>query len=195
MENGHPARCSACVQSFASTKQYRSPPPAEKTIDEQLTEAVGQANVEGVHSLLLSGANPNCVRQLHVLHRNRLCPAYHADGSPMAETDPECHQPTTPLKLVGFRISDCMLTGEDLWRFKQIADLLIAHGGDARDALALMTNRYGEWTAEDAQKHDDESQGMGGDSGKQKARFAVDYAYGFASVFATVAEAAKSPPP
>ncbi len=45
-------------------------------------------------------------------------PVFDPDGQPLPEADPEFLQPTTPLKLVGFRLSDAMLGEAELWRFK-----------------------------------------------------------------------------
>ena len=158
MDYGLPARCKECVQCFLSMKRYPSPPPDPKSIDELLTEAVQNADVpvERVRELLVQGANPNYVRRRYVRDRSfKLSLVYGADGIPMPEEDEKCYQPTTPLKLVGFRISDCMLKEADLWRFKEVADLLLAYGADAKPALAIMENRYGTWVEFNEVKEDE----------------------------------------
>ena len=177
MDQGLPARCKECVQCYETTKRYPSPPPDPKSIDELLTEAVQNADVpvERVQELLAQGANPNYVRRRYVRDRSfKLSLVYRADGIPMPEEDEECKQPTTPLKLVGFRISDCMLQEADLWRFKEVADLLIAYGADAKPALAIMENRYG--TREESNEENEEE--------------ASGYSKAFCAVFDTVHRAA-----
>ena len=180
MDEGLPARCKVCIQCFLTTKRYPSPPPDPQNIDEMLTDAVQSADVERVRELLAQGANPNYVRRRYVRDchfRYRL--AYHADGTSMPEVDVECFQPTTPLKLVGFRISDCMLKEVDLWRFKEVADLLIANGADAKPALAIMENRYGTWEESGEENEDEEEEANG-------------ISVAFCAVFATVFRAATA---
>ena len=63
------------------------------------------------------------------------------DGHPLPERDPRT--PLTPLALVGFRISDCMLTVADLLEFKAVAELLLRAGADPKPAVACMKSRYG----------------------------------------------------
>jgi hypothetical protein len=149
LREGERARCTACIDA-GTTKRFAA--PLAPSLNEELTEAVGEGDVERVRALLQQGANANYVRQLSVRHYGSQAPifraAFSADGTAIPEDDPECVQPTTPLKLVGFRVSDCMLTEAQLWQFKDIADMLISHGAQARLALAHMEQRYGAWSNE-----------------------------------------------
>ena len=52
-------------------------------------------------------------------------------------------QPTTPLRLVMFRISDCDLTDDDLRRYAEIARLLLRFGADPEPAMQIAESRYG----------------------------------------------------
>ena len=190
MDEGLPARCKECVQCCERTKRYPTPPPDPLSIDEQLTIAVANADepVDKVRELLAQGANPNYVRRRYVRDHNfGLSLAYHADGSSMPEIDEECFQPTTPLKLVGFRISDCMLTEADLWRFKEVADVLIEYRADAKPALKIMENRYGKWEENEEEKEQQQGEEhVDNDEGRKGVQVA------FCAVFATVFRAATA---
>ena len=54
-------------------------------------------------------------------------------------------QPTTPLRMVMFRISDNDLTDEGLRTYAAIAKLLVEHGADARPAMDYAERRYGQY--------------------------------------------------
>jgi len=54
-------------------------------------------------------------------------------------------QPTTPLRLVMFRISDSDLTDDDLHRYAAIAQLLVQHGADPGPAMQIAESRYGPY--------------------------------------------------
>ena len=94
-------------------------------INEDLKEAIEFHNVEAVHDCLKRGADPNCVW-------------------PMLSESPE-NQPTTPLRMVIFRISDNLLEDSDLKQFAEIATLLLNYGADAKPAMQLAELRYGEY--------------------------------------------------
>jgi hypothetical protein len=74
--------------------------------------AISAVDLSGVRSALEREANVN-----FCLSRDEDEP----DGS---------IQPTTPLRLVVFRISDCCLSNEELVRFAEIARVLLAAGTD-----------------------------------------------------------------
>jgi hypothetical protein len=93
-------------------------------LDEALMQAVERFDVEKVHACLRAGANPNYV--------------YEWDGD-------NTHQPTTPLRMVVFRISDNFLEDEDLNEFAEIAKLLIQYGAEVEPARQLARLRYGEF--------------------------------------------------
>ena len=54
----------------------------------------------------------------------------------------DCVQPTTPLCMVVFCISDCLLTDKDQMEFKDIAKLLVQAGAETGDALKMAEERY-----------------------------------------------------
>ena len=97
----------------------------KEPLDEALMKAVEGYDVEKVHAFLRAGANPNYVR-------------YYSGGDVR-------HQPTTPLSMVIFRISDSRLEDEDLRNFGLIAKLLIQYGADVEPARQLARLRYGEF--------------------------------------------------
>jgi hypothetical protein len=149
-ESGVPARCQACV---ASGRVELAELPATPTLNQRLTESVADAHVPvaDVEALLLDGADPNYTRQaaLPVVYAMgipwRARGLWRPDGTEWPEDDPEHCQPTTPLKLVVFRISDCMLGDAELRRFRAVAEVLIAAGADRAPAVAHAEGRYGEF--------------------------------------------------
>jgi hypothetical protein len=99
----------------------------ERSIHKQLMDAVSFYQVEKVKELLEAGADPNFYYDL-----------------PEYKVSPK-HQPTTPLRLVVFRISDSLLEDEHLEKFKVIAKLLLKHGADPKAAMELAEIRYGKY--------------------------------------------------
>ncbi len=95
-------------------------------LDEQLVEAVMYFDVSKVVNCLEQGANANC----------------YIPYSDLNEAD-EKHQPTSPLRMVVFRISDNLLEDHQLEHFVTITELLLQHGADAPSALELSELRYG----------------------------------------------------
>lgn len=94
-------------------------------LDEALMKAVEHFDVDKVHACLRAGANPNYARNYQGVDIT--------------------HQPTTPLRMVVFRISDSLLDDEDLLEFGKIAKLLIQYGAEAEPAYQLARLRYGEF--------------------------------------------------
>ena len=136
-------RCKACVAAGA-TDRFAPPGPPPRP-GELLLEAVSQHDAGAVAQLLRGGADPNHVPQRAGVDRVN-AGALHVklwtvDGHPLPELDPLV--PLTPLALVGFRISDCMLTAADLVAFKAVAELLLRAGADPKPAVACMELRYG----------------------------------------------------
>ena len=76
-----------------------------------LTDAVSSLELETVRTLLEQGSDPNAVRE------------------PGGEAS---YQPDQALKMVMFRLSDCMLVEKDQLRLAEIATLLLEHGACAR---------------------------------------------------------------
>ena len=101
-------------------------------INERLMEAVGRHDVDGVRELLLAGADANHVRLVLMS----------ADAT---NTPSQVHQPTTPLKLVMFAISDCLLGDEELRSFAKITHLLLQHGAAPAPAMVIAESRYGAY--------------------------------------------------
>jgi hypothetical protein len=147
LAEGECARCRACVDANRAARYEPPPPPSPDALHEALADAVAEADVERVASLLAQRANPNFVRQrmARLPGSNKWQPAFSANGHPLREIDIENAQPTTPLKLVAFRISDCMLVDADLERFRRVAELLLQHGADPAPALAHCESRYGRF--------------------------------------------------
>lgn len=94
-------------------------------LNNELMEAVTFHKVQRVKELLELGADPN-----YCLH-------------PDEEEPDGIIQPTTPLRMVMFRISDNMLSDDDLIEFAAVARLLLRYGADPRPALQIAEARYG----------------------------------------------------
>jgi hypothetical protein len=93
-------------------------------LDQALMKAVEDYDVLGVKDCLTKGANPNYVRTW--------------DGD-------NTHQPTSPLRMVVFRISDNFLEDAHLIKFAEIATLLLQYGADPKPAIQLAELRYGKY--------------------------------------------------
>ena len=97
----------------------------DQTINEQLMHAIAFYDVKAVQNCLEKGADANFFQ-------------------PSEYERPEL-QPTTPLRLVMFRISDSMLDDEALKKFAEIAKLLLKHGADPKPAMEIAELRYGKY--------------------------------------------------
>jgi hypothetical protein len=97
---------------------------SDPTLNEALMKAVEEHDVVGVKNCLAGGADPNYART-------------------WGEDD--THQPTTPLRMVVFRISDNLLEDADLKLFAEIANLLLHYGADPKPAIQLAELRYGKY--------------------------------------------------
>eukprot|EP00750_Incisomonas_marina_P012226 INCI16666.1.p1 GENE.INCI16666.1~~INCI16666.1.p1 ORF type:complete len:689 (-),score=155.48 INCI16666.1:45-2111(-) len=93
----------------------------------ELCDAVARLDVEQVKQLLALGHDPNGVRRL-----------WWDD-----ENDDEL-QPSRPLKMVVFRLSDCTHTEIENDALAQIARALLDAGADPHNALQLAEARYGD---------------------------------------------------
>ena len=144
---GWKARCKKCIDSHIVTRFEHF--PYDNDIIELLHDSVGRAHIQSTGKLLRKGADPNGKRQLTMYDElsSRGVRVWNADGSPYPDT--EIDQPTTPLKLVVFRISDCLLEDADLERFRSVAKLLINAGADRNEAISFAKHRYGEECFED----------------------------------------------
>ena len=144
---GGAARCQACV-SGGNVERWVPPQPVhpQEGPQEELFEAVSNFDVRRVQELLRSGADPNCPRQAVRMVSGTCSALFTRDGTPLPDEEPG--QPTTPLKLVVFRISDCLLGVAELAAFKLVAELLLAAGADPIPAVEYARERYGDWTVE-----------------------------------------------
>jgi hypothetical protein len=106
-------------------------PAAPPSLNEQLMDAVCYFRVADVRSALERGANPNCCR-----------PDKDADTEP--DFDERLH-PSSPLRLVMFRLSDCDLSDEQRGLFGEIARILLAAGADPLSAMVIAESRYGPY--------------------------------------------------
>lgn len=145
------ARCTSCVASRRIEKYA----PYEHLyfvldywddrshlgLDKQLMKSVSGIDRSTVEQLLFSGANPNYCRQESVVKHGRLIWVYDADGTPIPESD--CGQPSTPLKLCVFRMSDCRLGIEERQTLVEIAELLIQRGANRSGVAEFFRSRYG----------------------------------------------------
>jgi hypothetical protein len=93
--------------------------------NEDLINAIESNNVQAVRDCLEKGADPNYTR--------------HWDESEAAG------QPTTPLRLVMFCISDALLEDIHLKNFAEIATLLLSYGADPKPAMEIAEHRYGKY--------------------------------------------------
>ena len=96
-------------------------------LEDKLLHAVSSFDVEEVVSCLEKGVDPNC--------------QFHFDIVVAGAK----YQPSTPLRMVVFRISDNSLIDDDLRKFAKIARLLINKGADPAPAMELAETRYGKY--------------------------------------------------
>lgn len=90
-------------------------------------DAVTACRLDKVKSFLKEGADPNYRRFKDEEEPNGLI------------------QPTTPLRLVMFRISDCLLDDNELKTFAEIAKILLKYGADPGPAMEIAEARYGKY--------------------------------------------------
>jgi hypothetical protein len=137
------ARCKKCVNinNFHRYSQYDH----IIDFDESLNESVGDLDLEQTRYLLEKcNANANCPRQKTIcISPMKYVSCYNSDGSKILDIN--SYQPTTPLKLCIFKMSDCTLTLNDQQRIVNIAQLLIAYGAtNFHDAIEYFESRYGK---------------------------------------------------
>ncbi len=142
-ECGEPARCEDCISVSKIERFIDYQAVATISIHEELMDVVSKGDVARVTELLSLGADVNHIRQAWVIDKNRPSRAFYSDGTAVPEEDSGDLQPTTPLKLVGFRISDSCLSDNALVAFKEIASILLSSGARAAPALRHMEGRYG----------------------------------------------------
>lgn len=101
----------------------------KKELNDLLRKAICERNYTEVTKLLESGADPNY----------KLPEEVYIDCS-----DYE-YQPYSPLRLLVFIISDCMIGDKELEVDAKVASLLLKFGANAQSAMELAENRYGKF--------------------------------------------------
>jgi hypothetical protein len=101
--------------------------PEQHKLNEELMRAVEAFDAKAVKTCLERGADPN-----YTLHPDEK----ESDGT---------MQPTTPLRMVMFRISDCDLPVDGFTQYKDIAQLLLRHGANPQPAMEIAEHRYGKY--------------------------------------------------
>jgi hypothetical protein len=95
------------------------------SLNDTLMHAIERHDLAAIQACLAAGADPNYTRPV--------------DGPGGVR------YPPTPLCVVIFCISDCLLVDDDLRQFAAIAALLLQHGADPAPAMALAEERYGKY--------------------------------------------------
>ncbi len=155
----HKARCKECIGSdnknrfgqwdyLATGGPWEPEPNPHKPPNHKLTHWVSEGKVDQVHKQLELGADPNYIRQDYVANHwpeydiyIRSLHLFDANGNEIPEEDTE--QPTTPLKLCIFSLSNCMNSEQDDMNYCKIAQLLIDYGAEKTHALEYYLYRYG----------------------------------------------------
>lgn len=101
----------------------------QNELDNLLLEAVAQCHVKDVVMYLEKGANPNYTTFSDEAEPNKII------------------QPTTPLRMVLFRISDSLLDDFALQNCYEIAQILLQKGANALPAKQIADERYGKYDA------------------------------------------------
>ncbi len=112
-------------------------------INAQLIYYVWNLNLQQINKLLQQNANPNYNRQDIFFDNNeyKYLYWYNEDGTEKMEDDDD--QPTNPLKLCVFMLSNCLFTTKEKHIIIKIAELLIEYGANTEDAIAFFERRYG----------------------------------------------------
>ncbi len=97
----------------------------DNPLNKVLMDAVASCDPKRVSQCLKDGADPN----------------YHEAADDQRE-NPDW-QPSTPLRMVVFRLSDCLLKSDDLDSLRVIAKMLLKSGADPKPAMQLAELRYG----------------------------------------------------
>lgn len=141
VKKGSHARCRACVDSKRSGRFAPFLQRARYGEPADLIEAVETIDLTRVLTLLEHGAQADGARQLLIRDPLLGLRAAYFEGAPVAEDDPI--QPTTPLKMAVFRMSDCMLDETQRLVLLEISRALLRHGAPPAPARMLYETRYG----------------------------------------------------
>ena len=104
-------------------------------LNEELMEAVTYFKTDKVKECLERGADPNYCR-------------FRDEDGPNGLI-----QPTTPLRMVLFRISDCDLNDDNLKEYVKITKMLLDSGANSGPAIEISESRYGEYKPEEYDGH------------------------------------------
>jgi hypothetical protein len=143
-------RCNECVaakrtlrfQHFQS-RAFVSHSRDSQDLNHQLMYAVQDHNISKVDEILNAGANAEYIRQNSISWNGQWRYCFHKDGTEMPELDNL--QPSTPLKMCVFRISDC--TEDNEKDNEEIVKLLISKissKDQILQALDYFESRYGK---------------------------------------------------
>ncbi len=99
----------------------------QSDINQELIKAITEHNFVIVQRCLQNGADPN----------------YTWTYDPESNLDMSLLQPTTPLSLLIFEISNSLLNDENLSEFYEIAKILLENNADPEPAILLAKQRYG----------------------------------------------------
>ncbi len=101
----------------------------KKELNKLLRNAICERNYSEVKKLLESGADPN----------------YQLSEEEYIDYDDYKYQPFSPLRLLVFIISDCLIGDNELEVDAKVASLLLKFGADAQSAMDLAESRYGKF--------------------------------------------------
>ncbi len=96
-------------------------------VNRDLVKAISEHDVSNVQVCLQNGADPN----------------FTWTNSLGSDLDSSILQPTTPLSLLFFSISNCLLDEDDLSEFYRIAEILLENNANPEPAMQLAIQRYG----------------------------------------------------
>jgi len=98
-------------------------------MNQDLIKAITEHNVANVLRCLQKGANPN----------------YTWTYSKDSNVNLSSLQPTTPLSLLIFVISDCLHSEKILSQYLEITKILLVNNADPKPAILLAIERYGKY--------------------------------------------------
>jgi hypothetical protein len=105
----------------------------KRELNNLLRNAICERNYTEVKKLLESGADPN----------------FQLSEGEYIDCDDYKYQPYSPLRLLVFIISDCLIGNKELEVDAKVASLLLDFGADAQSAMELAENRYGKFNPEE----------------------------------------------
>ena len=101
-----------------------------RDLNEELMDAIVFLETNKVKECLRKGADPDYCRFRDEEEPNGLI------------------QPTTPLRMIMFRISDCDIIENELKEYVKITKILLDHGADPGPAVKIAEDRYGIYKPE-----------------------------------------------